>query len=462
MRLLALFTSLLLGTGVAMAGPTIEQGEALLGNSEDYAAAIEIFESLLDADPTLRRPRLQLARVLSWQGEIERSLAAYDALIELDAGDREAKLEKAEVLSWGGRYEESEQLFLSLLAENAGDARAQRGLARVYNWSGQLALADRAYRRGLDLEDNEEARAEWKKLRAVGRPDAGAILRYFEDNAGFHRFDAQSEVSALVGFKTRVSPRLALIRVWDSESALLPGEHNGDRAVELSVGAEQKIGETSKLGLRIGGRDWSRSADSLFGSLDLEVPVSDRAVFTGRLEHGDFVDGSSSLQALQAEIQQTRASAGIWRDWGRGFESYLNASYRKLDDGNASQAIDLSVDYAVPSKPWLGLWSGASFVRYEGRSPNYYDPERDLTLLAGVASSWSSGGSFDIGLRLGGGVGNSQTITGTETGTIWTGSTAASWTHGPWSTAVRAATSASQRSNAYRGTHLLFEIRRGF
>jgi tetratricopeptide (TPR) repeat protein len=454
--------SLILATGIALAEPTIEQGEALLGDSEQYGAAIRIFESLLERDPTLRRPRLQLARVLSWQGEIERSLAAYSVLIELDAGDREARLEKAEVLSWSGRYEESEELFLSLLAEDADDARAQRGLARVYNWSGQIALADRAYRRGLALEDHEEARAEWKKLRAAGRPDAGALLRYFEDNAGFHRFDTQSKVSALVGFKTRVSPRLALIRVWDSKSAPLPGEHDGDRAVELSLGAEQKIGETSKLGVRIGGRDWSRSADSLFGSVDLEVPLSDRAVFTGRLEHGDFVDGSSSLQALQAEIQQTRVSAGIWRDLGRGFESYLSASYRAIDDGNASQSVDLSLDYAVPSKPWLGLWTGASFVRYEDRSPNYYDPERDLTLLAGVASSWSSSGTFEINLRLGGGVGSSQTITGTETGTIWTGSTAASWTHGPWSTALRAATSASQRSNAYRGTHLLFEIRRGF
>ena len=143
--------------------PRLAEARALLADSSSYDEAVALYRAILDDTPGGELEddaRLWLARILSWQGEHDASLAHYAELTNRPRPAYDAEIEQAEVLSWAGRYDEAEAAFRALLEREPDDARATRGLARVYLWSERPELADAAFERALELQEDEEARSE--------------------------------------------------------------------------------------------------------------------------------------------------------------------------------------------------------------------------------------------------------------------------------------------------------------
>jgi tetratricopeptide (TPR) repeat protein len=137
--------------GAADPDPQLRQAAALAAKKETQPRAVEIYRVAVANDPSAYGPRLQLARVLSWTGRNDESIAQYRLLLQYHPGDYEGRIGLAEVLSWSGRHEESSAQFESILQERPDDARAILGLARNRLWAGDHEGADEAYTRALAL-----------------------------------------------------------------------------------------------------------------------------------------------------------------------------------------------------------------------------------------------------------------------------------------------------------------------
>jgi tetratricopeptide (TPR) repeat protein len=127
-----------------------------------------------------RRARLGLALALSWDGQLEGSLAEYDALIARDATDREARLGRARVLSWLDRQGPALAEYEAVLRDHPEDLEALRGAGRVQSWRGRHRDAAGRMQGLLASQpgDRQGTAILAESLDWMGRPDrAERVLR---------------------------------------------------------------------------------------------------------------------------------------------------------------------------------------------------------------------------------------------------------------------------------------------
>ena len=60
------------------------EADALLADREQYPRAIALYRQVLEEFPSNSMARLWLARVLSWKGDTEQSIAEYDLLLRIE------------------------------------------------------------------------------------------------------------------------------------------------------------------------------------------------------------------------------------------------------------------------------------------------------------------------------------------------------------------------------------------
>lgn len=140
----------------------------LLSYTERYQASAAQYRKVLEQKPDLVEARLELARVLYWQGELaeaenmfssvpEKELSAgakldladiyvarkdyapairiYSQHLENNPGDQKVRLKLARVLSWKGDYKASLKEFRTILEKNPDDNQVRRQYAQVLIWS---------------------------------------------------------------------------------------------------------------------------------------------------------------------------------------------------------------------------------------------------------------------------------------------------------------------------------------
>ena len=113
------------------------------GNLERSKAEVNY---LLAKDPKNLKARIQLARVLFWQSEIDSSLIEADKAIQQSPKDRDALLLKADIARVRREFENAIVIYEGLLKESE-DFDARNGLAYTYLGAGKMAEA----RRNFDL-----------------------------------------------------------------------------------------------------------------------------------------------------------------------------------------------------------------------------------------------------------------------------------------------------------------------
>ena len=113
----------------------------------DAGQAIPMYRELLapgglpPADA--RRAHIGLALALSWDDQLDESLAEYDALLARNPDDLDARLGRARVLSWQGKLGPAKREYERVLARDPDNVEARRGLARVQSWRGKQRDAQR-------------------------------------------------------------------------------------------------------------------------------------------------------------------------------------------------------------------------------------------------------------------------------------------------------------------------------
>lgn len=253
------------------------------------------------------------ARLLSWAGRLDASVADYDTLLAIDPGHREGRLARSRVLGWAGHYAAADSTYAALLAADPNDIDALTGRAQNAAWCGRLDLAEASYVAATRLDaDNVDA--------LIGL----ARLRHWQ---GRQR-SAAAQVSRALALDPGSRPAETLRR--EIRAAQRP-------QVDLAFGVNQDSDRNT---------GWSRTfstsivlADGLRGSLfGGSLAASDPT----RSAHRTL--GEVALDASYGRARATIAGGTRWLDSstgpGRSMGSYRSSfSYRPLDHFNAELGI---------------------------------------------------------------------------------------------------------------------------
>lgn len=126
----------------------LEQAKQL-EQDQQYAAAIDIYRTLLRQDPENDDFRATLARLLSWQGSHAEATSLYREVIQRHPADLDVRTALARVLSWQTDRKEAKQLYEAILQEDPRHVDALQGLGDLLFWEERaidaLSYYERAY-----------------------------------------------------------------------------------------------------------------------------------------------------------------------------------------------------------------------------------------------------------------------------------------------------------------------------
>ena len=168
---------------------------------EQYDAAMELLDRLIEQQPGHLDARLARARVRAWSGDIpgaqdevaevlavqpdnaealealalfqawagqfDQALASYDELLAIAPGSSSAQLQQAQAFAWAARFEASRSAYDALLARDSDDIEARLGLARTLAVSQDFAGAIAQYDEVL-VRAPDEMRALTGKAKTLG------------------------------------------------------------------------------------------------------------------------------------------------------------------------------------------------------------------------------------------------------------------------------------------------------
>ena len=169
--------------------------------SEEYAAAMELLELLIDLEPNNTDARLARARVLawsgdipsarsaveqilavqpdnadalaalalfrSWEGELDEALASYDELLSIAPQHGAGQRQRAQALAWAAQHEQSLSSYQTLISQKPDDIEARLGLANALGFSGDFDAAIEQYDQVLSRSP-VEMRALTGKAKTLG------------------------------------------------------------------------------------------------------------------------------------------------------------------------------------------------------------------------------------------------------------------------------------------------------
>ncbi len=433
--------------------PRLAEASALLADASTYDAAAELYREVLSDDPDHTEARTWLARVLAWQGRYEESLEQYDALVEREGAPETVQVERAEVLSWAGRYGSAESAFRRILQRDPADARAARGLARVFLWSGRLGLAEDAFEYALSLEEDPEASRQLADIRRRLSWQISTESDYLEDSDGFSRLLAHARAAVDLDFSNRIVTRIGTVRAaLDREGAPPPGgsRRDDDLAIEAVVGIEHAFDSGLEGRLEAGFRHWLHAPTQAIVGAQLEMPLPTDGVATFRVDHGDFLARSGSLDAVAAGIRDTTLRLATWNPVTGPLAVFGWAESSLLSDANQRVATGLSFDVT----PWpeydVTLSLSGSYLTYMRDTRLYYDPEVDTSGMFSVQASHPLVEGLSWNLRANTGVGYSRQDGADGTGITWGVGGGPDWEREDgWWVSLRGRVSRSQRVGTY-------------
>jgi hypothetical protein len=341
------------------------------------------------------------------------------------------------------------QAFRALLQEDPEDARAARGLARVLNWSGRTQEADRAYARALEFEDDPEARSEWAALRARYPPSLASGFEFFEDSDGFQRIASSMEGVYHLDLATRLNARAVLIRLEAKPTPATLAFPQDDRGIEYRLGAHRKLGERFEGELELGGRSWDRASTRFLARARLAYTLPEQGLVALNVDHGDFLERSGSLAAVQAGIRDTTIGGSLWKGFGPKAEYWGQIQGSLLSDSNQRLAADTTLSWRPWVDRYLRLHPTAAALGYTRSSDLYYDPRADIGARLGLTHRID----LPLGLRFdfvaGGGFGYSKQDGQSGVGPAYDLEASLSCSLGRWRLAVGGGRRQSRRETIY-------------
>jgi len=471
-------------SALAEPDPRVVEADALLGDSETFARAVELYRAALAETTADRAVRLRLARVLAWSQRYDEALAEYDRLLAdagasqggvdpADAGasqgavdhanapdsqdavdatlpsSAELLVERAEVVSWAGRNDEAIAAFEAALALDPECARAARGLARAYRWSGRKAPADRAYARALALEEDPEARSEWEALRAPYPPRAGLEAELYSDSEDFRELRTFATTSAFPDLDTELLGRAGMVDVRGPRVAAAPWLERADRGGEVALTAKHSFGERVAGELELGARVFREAGFFPLARGRLQLTTRRSAVLALEVDHRDALDSTGTVAALEDGIRDTTTRVSLWKGLPHRFEVFTDAQVAYLSDSNLRTATGASLSWQPWGERELRLLVGGGYVGYTRSSDLYYDPEWDVSGFVGLSHREQLPHRLTVDLEARGGWGGARQDGVAGNGPAYEVAGSLAWRLGIVRMALRASRAQSQRESSY-------------
>lgn len=138
----------------------------LLSYTGRYEESVAAYRRVLSEKPELTEARVELARVLYWNDEPEKALQIFeeapgDALTVSD------RIVVGDLFAFRKRYDRAVAAYLQVLEEHPGRSDVRFRLAEVYTWAERYDQALASYRRVLQEDpDNVQARRKYAHVLA--------------------------------------------------------------------------------------------------------------------------------------------------------------------------------------------------------------------------------------------------------------------------------------------------------
>lgn len=360
------------------------EANSLISDRNQYAHAIALYRDVLDEFPSHATARLWLARVLSWKGDHDASLAEYDRLLELEPPADDIDVERAEVLSWAGRYDEALLSFDRILEERPESRRAMLGKARTYMWSGRRADAAKSYEQVLALGEDVETRRELVDLRKSLGAGGDARGRHYFDSDGFERTSVLTTAGVDLTFDTRFVADLAFERVGRSGAALITalGAPTSSNGLSGLAGLERRIAPEVVVRAQLGYAWWESAPGQFLARASIDATLKTNTALGLQLDHGGFLPWSNSYEALYAGIDATNLRGSAWQGLTDRWSAFGYLETTFIGDGNQRVALGGSTDYHPFEQVDLAVGVAADFLTYTGGSLLYYAPSVDVGATA--------------------------------------------------------------------------------
>ncbi|HZW36907.1 MAG: tetratricopeptide repeat protein [Deltaproteobacteria bacterium] len=389
-------------------------GDLFAGRQEFPQAASEYLLALSLWREFPEEERFRMARVLSWAGRLDESIAELDHILAARPGNRAARIHLARCLSWKGKLRRAEKEIDHVLSGHPEDREAMLVKANLLRWRRDLKRSIALYRRALGGEEDFGARtglayaflsagdvrrarrergrlkAEYpyqekeiaeldRAIRAAARPSAEAGYAYYDDSDGNRTDRYQASLSAWAAV-ARVGLSLRYFDARDEAARTAD-------ARQASLSASSRLAESLGLSASAGFHESRSDHSSGFGTgsarLDYLIPrggVSASAARDILTDTAELIGNSVRVSAYQVSLFQY-LGAGVTADG--------SFAHREYSDDNRSEDLNLSARYAFDVKnPNVSLgyrFRYRDFSRETGSG--YFDPSNYLSHLLFLALS---------------------------------------------------------------------------
>ena len=364
----------------------------LLSRVDKVDSALVLIRRARTVEPADAGLLLDEARLLSWAGRLNESIADYDVLLALDPNQREARLGRARVLVWAGRYAAADSAYASILAADSNDVDALLGLARLRHDQGRQRSAAEQVSRVLSLDpESRDAATLERQIRAAQRPrvDLGSSMNQDSDrNVNWSR-----TLSASFAIADGVRGLLTGGSLAASDPTREATRNLGEVGIDAARGA-------AELTLATGGR-WLDPAGG---------PTHYLSTYRSSLAVRAFSRLSAGVGFAHAPLDESALliGSGIVMDdlegnldaaLGHGLTASAGAGATKLSDGNRRASGLLALMHPLGQRGSVGLLGRV--MTYEQRGVGYFSPDRFAlaearTSLVRSHRAWT--GRLDAGL----------------------------------------------------------------
>jgi len=416
--------------------------------SSEYLAALALSRDFPAED------RFRMARVLSWAGRLDESIAELDRILKENPENHAARIHLARCLSWKGRLGRAEREINRVLAKRPGDRGAILVKANLLRWRGDISRAIALYREAQGGEEAFSARtglayaflssgnirkareersllkAEYtyqekelaeldRAIRAAAGPAFELGYAYYEDsdNNRVDKLRASGSVWASVA-------RLGLtIRSLDARDGIRQAD-----ARQASLSAFSRLTESAGLHASAGIHQSQSSENVAFGTgsarLEFLIPRGTVAASAARevmTDTAQLIGNSVRVSSYQFSLSQY-LGCGITADGSFG--------HREFTDDNRASDLNLSAKYAFDVKTPLasagyrfrlidfsketgsGYFDPGNYLSHQLFLALSYDGKRILAALEpyvgheqfdrrGVGTSqWIGGGTGSLGVKI--------------------------------------------------------------
>lgn len=441
-------SAITVGTKLVVEYPNDLQIGLKLALAHFWAGENELAESelkyLLVASPGNAFLYFQLGKVQFSQGKRVEAKAALERSLALYPNAAVTRKELAEILAVSGKGEEARSLAASIKDENGESLTAQLAVARALHFSGNIQEAASCYKRilrnypfnkdalwGLVETSTLTGRADtaerslnlWQQnwadpriekqyelLKFATSPRLGLLGEYYENSAGFTRYNIGTALSALYNGTT-----------YDfgyNFSAFEQDRFSSITRNSISLGLERRITDTVRGEGSIIGNFYDNDQSHLNGNASIYIEPSAKFSLALNYEHVDIIDTEPVFKNAIYNYVVTIGSVGdkiatndlsiyarasvcpVLDLWGKILYGFLSdgntkTSYIAGANYNISQALNLVLGY---NYFYLDYRKSAEIYQMGTESIiSYYDPTNFEVHTMKLAYKHD----FDTGISLG-------------------------------------------------------------